>query len=81
LSFFQPFIHSNTLVLDKHSSPYALFNISNVSVAVFFNFTQNYRCSWFHFETFDTTKKEKNFTKTTVILIGINQTSLKLHII
>jgi hypothetical protein len=33
--------HSNTLVLDKHSSPYTLFNISNVSAAVSFNFTQN----------------------------------------
>jgi hypothetical protein len=29
-----------TLVLEKPSSPYALFNISDVSVAVFFNFTQ-----------------------------------------
>jgi hypothetical protein len=28
--------HSNTLVLNKRSSPYALFNILNVSVAVFF---------------------------------------------
>jgi hypothetical protein len=33
--------HSNILVFDKHSSPYILFNISNVLVAVFFNFTQN----------------------------------------
>jgi hypothetical protein len=32
---------SNTLVLDKHSSQYALFNVSNVSVTALINFTQN----------------------------------------
>jgi hypothetical protein len=32
--------HSNTFVLNKYCSLYALSNISNVSVAVFFNFTQ-----------------------------------------
>jgi hypothetical protein len=41
LSFFEPFIPSNTLVLDKQSSPYALFYISDISVIVFFNSTEN----------------------------------------
>jgi hypothetical protein len=31
---FEPFMHSNILVLDEHSSLCALFSISNVSVAV-----------------------------------------------
>jgi hypothetical protein len=35
--------HSNTFLLDtkKHSSPHALLNISRVSLAVFYSFTQN----------------------------------------
>jgi hypothetical protein len=71
--------HSITLALDKHSSPYALFNISNVSVAVFFHLTQNLiaaLCSilkpW--------TQQKTDFTKSTVFLICINQTSWNLHI-
>jgi hypothetical protein len=49
--------HWNTCVLDKHSSSYALFSISNVSVPAFFNFTHNLIAALFHFETFNTEKK------------------------
>jgi hypothetical protein len=37
--------HTHTLVLDKHSSPHALFKISNVPVAVFFKLTWNIMAS------------------------------------
>jgi hypothetical protein len=66
--------HSNTLVLDKHSPLYALFNISNVSVAIFFNSTQNLiaeLCSILKLQH----DKKINFTKTTEILMCLNQTT------
>jgi hypothetical protein len=57
LSFSVLLCYSNTYRLDKHSSSYAHFNISNISVPVFFDLTQNLIAAlFFRFETFDTTK-------------------------
>jgi hypothetical protein len=39
--YFPILYHSYTLVLDKHSSPYAFFNIFNIPVGFFFEFKQN----------------------------------------
>jgi hypothetical protein len=80
LNFFEHFMPFKHTCSGKYSPMCTVFNIWNVSVAVFFNFTENLITALFHFETFNMTKKT-NFTKTTVILICINQTSWNLYTI
>jgi hypothetical protein len=79
LVFFEPFMPF------KHTYSwstffYAFFDMLNVSVAVFSNFTQNLMtgcCSILKTSTWQKT----TFTKTVVILLCINQASWNLHII
>jgi hypothetical protein len=70
--------HSSTLVLDKHFSPHELFNISNASVPVFFNFTRNLILLFVPLLNLRHDEKT-NFSKTIVTLIWDNQTSWYLH--
>jgi hypothetical protein len=77
-SFFEPYMIYKH-ICSGHSSRYDLFNISNVSVAVFLNFVQNLSLPFVPFWNIQYDEKT-NFTKTAVI-ICINETSWNLHII